>query len=237
MVEIFGWQHLLYVVVALVLGFLGYMMIYKRLKTEEELYKLIRILSAVLLFMIIFNRITVVLLLENGNWIRFLPYSYCGISSLVISIGGLIFKKDHPWFHATIFVGFVGATLTLIYPDFLVQDDSFFFLPTITGLLHHTMMLFLIIVMIGTQFVKPDLKKYYLLPIGIMGYLTIGIFLIAKLGYPNAMYIYEPALPGSIFDFIGFGYLLFPTHFIYLWLWGKYKDRLGLIKIDNSTKI
>jgi hypothetical protein len=234
MVEIFGWQHLLYVALALGFGFFGYMMIYKRLKTEEGLYKLVHILSLILLVLIIFNRITVVYLLEDGNWLRFLPYSYCGISSLAIAIGGLIFKKDHPWFHATIFVGFVGATLTLVYPDFLVQDDSFFFLPTITGLLHHTMMLFLIIVMIGTQYVKPTLKKYYLLPIGIMGYLTIGIFLIAKLGYPDAMYIFEPALPGSIFDFIGFGYFLFPTQALYLWLWDRYKDRLHLIYINNS---
>lgn len=233
MVEIFGWQHLLYVALAFLLGFFSYMLIYKRLKTEASLYKLIHILSAVLLFLILFNRVTVVLLLEDGNWLRFLPYSYCGISSLAISIGGLIFKKDHPWFHATIYVGFVGAMLTLIYPDFLVQDDSFFFLPTITGLLHHTMMLFLIIVMIGTQYVKPDLKKYYLLAIGIMGYLTIGIFLIAKLGYPDAMYIFEPALAGTIFDFIGFGYLLFPTHFIFLWLWKKYKHKLKLIEVKT----
>ena len=233
MVEIFGWQHLLYVALAIVFGYIGYMLVYKRLKSEEGRSKLIHILSVILLLLILVNRVTVVLLVEDGNWLRFLPYSYCGISSLAISIGGLIFKKDHPWFHATIFVGFVGATLTLIYPDFLVQDDSFFFLPTITGLLHHTMMLFLIIVMIGTQYVKPDLKKYYLLAIGIMGYLTVGIFLIAKLGYPDAMYIYEPALPRSIFDFIGFGYLLFPTHALFLWLWGKYKHRLHLIDIDK----
>ena len=232
--QIYGWQHLVYLGIVITLMITGYLYIYKHVKTQEKMTKIIKILAVILFILILSNRISV-LAMGDEPLKHFLPESYCGISAFAISISILTLRKDHPFLHAVSFIGFLGGLLTMIYPDFLVQDPSFFYLPTITGLLHHSLMLFLVVLMIGSGYIKPTLKKYHLLVIGIMGYITLGAIMIYKLDYEHAMYITAPAIEGTMFDFVGLGYFLFPVHAIYLFLWDKYNDKLHLMKFNETV--
>ncbi len=223
--QVYGWQHLVYLGIVIFLMILGIHLILKYVQKEKYVF-VVKITGLVLLAAILWNRISICLLRDGFK--SFLPGTYCGASSFALSLAVIFLKKDHKALHCLAYVGLLGGLLTLFYPDFIAQDISFFYPMTISGLVHHTIMVFLIILMIFTGYLKPNLKKWYLLPLGLSIYLTYGIFLITILKYNDAMLIFKPILSGTKLNWFYIGMLFLPFHASFLLVWETLKKK-GLI--------
>lgn len=216
--KIFGYQHLIYDGIAIILMIASIYLIRKFIKKEKYITLFIKCTGFLLLVCILWNRIGIA---RNNQDVRYLiPNSYCGMSSLVLSLAILLGKKDNIVLHFVMYLAIVGGTLTMIYPDFIGQNQSFFFSMTISGLLHHTLMVYLFYLTIVTGYFQPTFKKWYALVIGGAAYLAIGYFLIYVVGLPDAMEIVRPLLSGTIF----YWYTLYPLFaIVYFGIVGLYK--------------
>ena len=194
--EIFGWQHLTYLSIVFVLTIVSYVLILKYAKTEKSLNIILKIVAVLLLLSVVWNRISIAI--KNNNALYFIPNSFCGLSSFLLSISVLIGKRDCKFFHFICYLAFIGGLVTLIYPDFIEQNESFFYSATISGLLHHTFLFYLSLLMSITKWYIPTIKKWYALPIGLCCTMTYGVFLITALGFNDAMIIKQPILYGTI---------------------------------------
>lgn len=214
MPQVYGLEHFLYLFTVFSIYAVGFYLIHKYIKTEKQVTWLIKGIGLVLFLAIMWNRISVSAL--RDGWAHFIPSTFCGFSSLALSLGAITLKKDHPFFHSVAFVGLLGGLLTTFYPDFIGQSDSIFYPMTISGLVHHSVMVFLVIVMIQTKFLIPTKKKWVYLPLGLSLYMTFGLFQITVLGYNDAMYIYHPILEGTPLNWFVLGMIFLPYHFIFV---------------------
>jgi hypothetical protein len=217
MPQIFGIEHILYLLVTFVMITGLTILIQKKAHTEKQKETAIKLIGVGLLLAILWNR-TSISFLRNG-WISFLPGTFCGASSFALAIAVLVCKKNSPVFHSVAYTGLLGSILTIVYPDFIGQDVSFFYPMTISGLVHHTITFFLVFIMIRTGYLKPELKKWVLLPLGLSVYMVYGLFLITVLGYGDAMYIYHPILEGTILDWDVLGAIFLVLHGGFLVMW------------------
>lgn len=225
MPQIFGIEHIIYFITVVLLMIISIILIKKYVKNDLQLTRVIKFIGLILLTMIILNRISIAYYHEN-LYLLF-PDSFCGTSSLVLALGTIFCKRNNNILHFVSYIGIFGGGLTLIYPDFIGQADSIFHPLTITGLLHHTVMVFLVIVMLITNYLQPSLKKWYCVPIGLSFFMSYGLFLITVIGHDDAMYIFKPALPDTIFNWFGLGLIFIPVQFIFLVIWEKLKNVRG----------
>ena len=212
--EIFGWQHLVFLAVTIILGVASVILIKLFCKTEKSISISIKIYSAFLLAWILSNRILVAI--RDNNALHFIPNTFCGITSLSLAITGIFAKKDAGIWHWIIYCGLLGGFLTMIYPDFIGQAPSIFYPLTITGLMHHTIMFFLCVTVLATGYMRPTLKKWAWLPLGLCVMMSYGIFLITALKFGDAMYIYEPLIGETIFTWYFTGFLFLLLHLVAL---------------------
>lgn len=215
----FGLSHLLYLLVSIIVFVLLMIFIKKKVKTEKALNITIKILGGLLLASILFNRISVSYLKDGFKF--FLPSSYCGLSSIALGIVAIFGKKDNIFLHSIGYTGLLGGIMTLIYPDFIGQGSTIFYPMTISGLLHHTITVYIVVIMLMTGYLKPDIKKWHILPIGLSFYVMYGTFLIHVIGYSNSMYIVNPILEGTIFYWYVIGIIFLVVHYIFLYVWDK----------------
>jgi hypothetical protein len=136
-----------------------------------------------------------------------IPNTFCGLTSLLFALAAIFFKRGNITFHYLVYMSIWGCTLTMFYPDFIGQADSIFYPLTISGLLHHSVSLYLSVLMIVTGFFKPTIHKFYIFPIGLAFYMSYGVFLQDCLGL-QAMYINEPLIEGTIFTWYFVGFLI-----------------------------
>lgn len=231
MPKVYGVEHILYLVFVVVIYFIGFWLIKKYVKNEDAVKKMVRIIGLLLFLSILWNRLSIAIL--RDGWNSFIPGTFCGATSLALSISALTLRKDHPVFHCVVYVGLLGGLLTIIYPDFIGQDSSFFYPMTISGVWHHTVMLFLAIVMIWKGYIIPKLRKWVYLALGLCVYMTFGIFLITVLGYGDAMYIYYPILEGTPLNWIVLGLIFFVYHAIFLGVFEYFRKR----KTEDYKKV
>ncbi len=217
MLEIYGTEHIVFLIIVIPLMIASMYMVKRFANTPKKLSYTVKVIGILFLASILWNRISTSIFAEG--WQYFLPSSYCGMSSFALSISLLVLKKDHPIFHCVIYISLLGGLLTLIYPDFIVNSSSIFYQPTISGLLHHSFLVFVPLMLVYTNYVKPELKKYYILPLGMASYITFGVFEITVLNYSDAMYLFEPVLEGTMFNWFGFTLLFLPTHLLFLIIW------------------
>ena len=88
----------------------------------------------------------------------------------------------------------VGAIITLAYPSFLSQGSSVFYLPTISGLIHHSLALVMVIALLLFNQISFTYKKWYCSLFGFTTYFTIGAFEMSVFGFEDAFHIVEPML-------------------------------------------
>lgn len=193
--EIFGWQHLVYLAVCLVISIASLVCIKIFVKDEKKQDIIVRCIGGLLLAMIVWNRIAIAISNKNG-W-NLIPDSFCGMSSLVLALSCILGKRNNAVLHFVVYLALLGDILTVFYPDFIGQNPSFFYPNTISGLLHHTIGLVLCILLFMTGWFKPDWHKWPNLVVGFLAYITLGAFLISVLGYDNAFYINSPILSGT----------------------------------------
>lgn len=193
--QVFGWEHLTYLAIFIVVSVASLVCIKLFAKNEKTQDIIVRSIGALLLVTLVWNRISIAV--TRGNAWLLIPDSFCGMSSLVLALAVLIGKRNNNVLHFVVHVAFVGTILTVVYPDFIDQDSSFLFPSTLSGLLHHSISLYLCILLYMTGWFVADWHKWPNLVIGFMAYITLGAFLISVLDYSSAFYITEPILDGT----------------------------------------
>lgn len=119
------------------------------------------------------------------------------MTSLVLSLAVLLGKKDNVVLHFAWFLALLGAVITLAYPTFLNQGPTVFYLPTISGLLHHSFALVMVIALLIFNQIHITYKKWYCVLFGFTAYFTVGAFQMSVFGFSDAFHIVEPMLDGT----------------------------------------
>ena len=197
--DVFGGVHLIYLAITLSISAGGLFLAKKFAKSERSQKIILKSIAALLFVWIIINRLSQVFRYSDVRWEQIIPDSFCGMTSLVLSLSVLFGKKDNPVYHFVWALGLVGATITIFYPTFLDQGPSIFYLPTISGLLHHSITLVMIVALFLFGQIHVTYKKWYCTLFGFTCYLAVGAFLIGYIGLSDAFHIYTPLIDGTPF--------------------------------------
>jgi hypothetical protein len=150
---------------------------------------------AVLLFIAIAaNRLSQVFRYDQVRWYLIIPDSFCGMTSLVLSLAVFFGKRDNNVLHFVWLLGLFGGVSTSIYASYVNQADSIFYLPTISGLLHHSLCAMLVVGVLMFNQIDITYKKWYCTFFGFTTYLTLGAFMMQTFDMSDAYHIAEPLL-------------------------------------------
>lgn len=197
--QVFGKEHLIYIIVCILIALIVCFLAKRYAKTEKNKTIVIKI-SAIILFIIIFtNRLALVFEYDKPNWMKLLTDSFCSTSSYILSISLLIGKKNNNVLHFIWLVALAGGTITTFYPNFIGQNPSFLYPPTILGMMHHTWSAIVVILMLMFGYLELTYKKWYCTLFGFTTYLAYGAFLMCVLDFDNPFYMTAPALDGTVF--------------------------------------
>lgn len=195
--QLYGIEHILYLIITTLLGGIGLFFAYKYAKKEKTQNLILKILAVLLFVSVTSNRISQVFRYDTIRWYCIIPDSFCAMTSLVLSLAVLFGKKNNGVYHFVWLLGLFGGISTVIYPTFVGQNISFFYIPTITGLLHHSFSASLVIALLLFKQIDITYKKWYCTLFGFTCYLTIGAFLMHTFNLSDAFHIAEPLLPGT----------------------------------------
>lgn len=192
--ELFGIEHFTYIGITAVLAGAGLFCARKFAKKEKAQNVILKSLALALLISILTNRLSQVFRYGTTRWEQIIPDSYCGLTSLALSIAVLFGKKDNDAYHFLWILALFGGISTVVYATFLDQGPTIFYLPTISGLLHHSFSATLAIALLLFKQIHITYKKWYCTLFGFTCYLSLGAFLIGCLGLSDAFHIYTPLI-------------------------------------------
>lgn len=195
--RVFGLVHVIYLLITLPLSFLALYFAKKYAKTEKAQKIVLKCIAFLLFVWIIINRLSQVYRYSDARYEQIIPDSFCGMTSLALSLAVIFGKKDNVAYHFLWFLGLVGALITIFNPTFLSQSDSVFYLPTISGLLHHSLCLVMICALFIFKQIHVTYKKWYCTLFGFSAYLTIGAFQMSVFGLSDSFHIVEPILSNT----------------------------------------
>lgn len=195
----YGWQHLIYIFFIVTATIVGLWVVKKYTKSEKAKAIVVRVLSALLLLAVFVNRLSVVYKTNPPEWNWILPDSLCGLNSFVLALAGLCGKKDNSVLHFAWLAGLCGGVIVTIYPDFIGQNPSFMYLPTISGLLHHSLSAVVAIALFVFGHIHISYRKWYCPFWGFVCYLAAGAFFITVMGYGDAYHMVNPVLDNTPF--------------------------------------
>ena len=195
--QLFGIEHILYIVITTLLAVVGLLLAKKYATSEKAQTLVLKGIAAALFVAIMANRLSQVFRYDTVRWYCIIPDSFCGMTSLVLALAVLLGKKDNDVLHFVWLLGIFGGVSTVIYATFLDQDISFFYLPTISGLLHHSLSAITVVALFLFKQIRITYKKWYCTLFGFTCYLTVGAFLMHTFGMSDAFHIAEPLLPGT----------------------------------------
>ena len=228
--KIFGWEHFVYLAVFIVLAVAGLVCAKLFAKTEKSQKIIIKSMGLALFLSILASRLSITFCSSNPQWHYMLPNQFCGMSSLVLSLSVLFGRKNNNVYHFVWFLALLGGILTMVYPDFFPQNPSFFYPPTITGMLHHSLSIVMVVILLMFNQITITYKKWYCVLFGFTGYLTFGAFLISVLKYNDAFHIMTPILEGTPLTV----WLMAP---IYIVLYGGIVLIVELVRRKRNQKI
>ena len=231
--QIFGWEHLIFLATFAIFMIVSLILLGIFIKDEKNKVIILKLTAFLLLLFIIWNRISISI--SNKRWTYLIPDSFCGMSSLVLSLAVLIGKKDNNILHFVFYISIVGGFLTIIYPTFIGRNSSFFYQNTISGLLHHGFSFYLSVMLLIFGWFHPNYQKWLNILIGFMAYINLGTFLITVFGYDDAFYIINPILDGTYLTvwFIGIIFAVIYILFFLIYEIAKRKH-MDRIKQNNS---
>ena len=195
--ELFGIEHILYIVISTIIGGVGLFLAYKYAKDEKKQNIILKIIAVLLFVSVMTNRISQVFRYEEVRWYCIIPDSFCAMTSLVLSIAVLFGKKNNNAYHFLWLLGLFGGISTVIYAAFVGQGPTIFYIPTITGLLHHSFSAILVVGLLMFKQIDITYKKWYCTLFGFTSYLTVGAFLMHTFNLSDAFHIAEPLLPNT----------------------------------------
>ena len=192
--QVFGIEHIIYMVVSAVVGAAGLLLMKKFAKTQKMQKIALKTIAFMLLVAILANRLSQVFRYGQVRWYCIIPDSFCGMTSLVLALAVLFGKRDNAVLHFVWLLGLFGGISTVVYPTFVSQDLSFFYIPTLSGLLHHSLSAIMVIALLLLGQIHITYKKWYCVVLGFTCYLTTGAFLISVFDMSDAFHIVEPLL-------------------------------------------
>ena len=195
--QLYGTEHILYIIISTLVAATALLLCKKHAKTERAQKIVLLVLAALLFVAILTNRLSQVFRYGQVRWYCIIPDSFCGMTSLVLSLGVLLGKKNNNSLHFTWLLALFGGISTVAYATFLDQDVSFFYLPTISGLLHHSLSATLTVALLMFKYIDITYKKWYCTFFGFTAYLTVGAFLMQTFHMSDAFHIAEPLIPGT----------------------------------------
>lgn len=195
--QVFGWEHFVYIGLTVALAVVGLLFAKKYAKTEKSQTLVLKGLALCLFISIAANRLSQVFRYDQVRWYCIIPDSYCGMTSLVLSLGVLFGKKDNVVLHFVWLLGLFGGIATIVYPDFIGQGPTVFYLPTISGLLHHSFSATMVVALLLFKQIHITYKKWYCTLFGFTCYITLGAFLMATFPISDAFHIVEPLFSGT----------------------------------------
>lgn len=195
--QVFGIEHFTYIGITTALAVTVLLLAKKYVKTERGQTVVLKSLAALLLIAIMMNRLSQVFRYNTVRWEQIIPDSYCGMTSLVLSLAVLFGKKDNDVLHCVWLLGLFGGISTVAYPTFIGQGPTVFYLPTISGLLHHSLCATVTVAIFLFGRMRVTYKKWYCTLFGFTCYLSVGAFLIGCLNFSDAFHIFTPLLDGT----------------------------------------
>ena len=195
--QVYGIEHILYIVITTAVAVAGLLLAKKFAKTEKSQKIVLKSLAFLLFCAILANRLSQVFRYDTVRWHCIIPDSFCGMTSLVLSLAVLFGKRDNPVLHFVWLLGLFGGISTVVYPTFVSQAPSLFYLPTISGLLHHSFSATLVVALFMFKQIDVTYKKWYCTFFGFTCYLTLGAFLMHTFNLSDAFHIAEPLLPDT----------------------------------------
>lgn len=195
--QLFGIEHILYIIISTIVGSAILILSYKYAQGEKERTFVLKGLALLLFIAIMTNRLSQVFCWGSPDYKEIIPESFCGMTSLVLSLAVLFGKKDNNVLHFVWLLGLFGGIATVIYATFLPQGATIFFLPTISGLLHHSLSATLVVALLMFKQIDITYKKWYCTFFGFTCYLTLGAFLMQTFDLSDAFHIAEPLLPNT----------------------------------------
>lgn len=196
--EVYGKEHVIYLIASTIIGAGSVILLKKYAKTEKAQSIALKIFAFLLFASILANRLSQVFRYDQVRWYCIIPDSYCGMTSLVISLAVLFGKRDNPVLHFSWLLGFFGGVSTSFYPSYVSQHSSFFYLPTFSGLLHHSFCALVVVLLFAFNQIDVTYKKWHYVIFGFTCYITVGAFLMGFFGMSDAFHIVEPLLPDTI---------------------------------------
>lgn len=195
--QLFGMEHILYILISSLVGSACLLVAIKWAKTEKQKQFFLKTLAFLLLAAIVTNRLSQVFRYNMVRWYCLIPDSFCGMTSLVLALGVLFGKRDNAVLHFTWLLGIFGGISTVIYATFVDQGPTIFYLPTISGLLHHSLSAMVVVAIFLFKQLDVTYKKWYCTFFGFTAYLTVGAFLMQTFDMSDAFHIAEPLLEGT----------------------------------------
>ena len=195
--QLFGIEHILYIIISTIVGSAILILSYKYAQGEKERTFVLKGLALLLFIAIMTNRLSQVFCWGEPDYKEIIPESFCGMTSLVLSLAVLFGKKDNNVLHFVWLLGLFGGIATVIYATFLPQGATIFFLPTISGLLHHSLSATLVVALLMFKQIDITYKKWYCTFFGFTCYLTLGAFLMQTFNLSDAFHIAEPLFPNT----------------------------------------
>ncbi len=195
--QVFGKEHIIYMIVSTVVGAACLLLAKKYAKTEKARTLVLKCIAFLLLASILANRLSQVFRYEQVRWYCIIPDSFCGMTSLVIALAVLFGKRNNVVLHFAWLLGLFGGIATVVYPTFVSQHQSIFYLPTSSGLLHHSFSALLVVALLMLGWIDITYKKWYCVILGFTCYLTVGAFLMSVFDMSDAFHIVEPLLENT----------------------------------------
>ncbi len=195
MPKVFGWQHLTYLAIFFVLAILSLVLAKIYLKGRKGQTIFIKVLAGLTFVSNLICRIAVAV--KDSNVAHGYPYTICSLTSFTLPLAVLFGKEDSNLYQGLWYLGLVGGLGSILYPDFIGQNQSIFFLATFTSLLHHSFVFVLCIAMLMFGWFRPNIKKFYYFPMIFSGYITAGAFAQHVLKIDGSMLITKPVLKGT----------------------------------------
>ena len=196
---LYGKEHLIYIAVSLTAAFTVFFIATKFIKSERSKTVFLKCAAAVLLLTIFTNRLALVFEYGGVDWLKLLPDTFCSTSSYVLSLSILFGKKNNNVLHFIWLIALAGGSIVTFYADFIGQNPSFLYPPTILGMAHHTIAAIVVILAFIFGQITLTFKKWYCPLFGFATYFAYGSFLYFVLNYPNPYYMAEPAISGTPF--------------------------------------
>ncbi len=192
--QLFGIEHILYIIISTAVASAALLLAKRYAKTEKSQMIFLKALATLLFIAIMTNRLSQVFRYEETRWYLIIPDSFCGMTSLLTALAVLFGKKDNNVYHFIWLLGLFGGISTTIYASYVDQNISFFYLPTISGLLHHSLSATVVVALLMFKQIDITYKKCYCTFFGFTTYLTLGAFMMQTFNMSDAYHIAEPLI-------------------------------------------